>query len=162
MILLPVHGPYQPFKIVNDLIMPFAFNTFKNLAVKIVIGLIDMVGDFLSFGRQRQEVKPSIGRIGNPFHQANIYQAVDGSAQSAFVQAEPFCKHHGRCLTQIFDFQNRVTLRQGDPLAATVLFDLICCQPFKQPQLFSERSYPLFIHFSVHMVSINNSCILQP
>jgi hypothetical protein len=35
-----------------------------------------------------------------------------------------------------------VALRQGDPLAATVLFDLICGHSFKQPQLFSERSYP--------------------
>ena len=51
MILLPMYRPYQFFKIVDDLIMMFAFNTFKNTAVELVIGFIDTVGNFLSFCR---------------------------------------------------------------------------------------------------------------
>jgi hypothetical protein len=36
------------FKIVDNLIMVFAFNTFQNPAVEFVIGSIDMVGNILS------------------------------------------------------------------------------------------------------------------
>ncbi len=51
MILLPVHRQNQFFKIAEYLIMTFTFKTFKNPAVEVVIGLIDMVGDILPFGR---------------------------------------------------------------------------------------------------------------
>jgi hypothetical protein len=41
MILLPVYRPYQFFKIVDDLSMPFALNACENPVVEVVIGLID-------------------------------------------------------------------------------------------------------------------------
>ena len=38
------------------------------------------------------------------------------------------------CVSTVKTIKNRVTLRQGDAPAAIVLLDLICGQPFKQPQ----------------------------
>ena len=63
--------------------------------------------------------------MGHPFHQADVYQTVDGATQSAFVQTELIRKRHASRLSQLFNLEYGVALRQGDPLAATFLFKLL-------------------------------------